>query len=192
MSDTKAPSIAKLNGINYQSWKFKMRMVLVERGLWKIVSGEVLEPADRSKLNDYYNLQDRAFATIALNLEDDQLHHIQNLSDNASDAWNVLADVHEPKGAIYVMHTLQQLLHLHKDSATQMQEHVDTFQNLVSRFRAASDEHISDSLLAMILVSSVGEEYENLIVALGTQSTTLSLEVVKTHLLSEAARRKNC
>lgn len=188
---SKTPKIDKLNGTNYQSWKFKMRMVLVERGLWKIVSGAILEPSDESKRMEYTELQDRAFATLALNIADDQLHHIQNLDDNPMDAWNVLAEVHEPKGTVYVLHTLQELLHFKMDGSLDMQDHIDKFYNIVSRFRAVSNEPISETLLAMILLSSVSADYDNLIVALGMQTDTLTVDLVKTHLLTEAARRRN-
>jgi len=38
--------IDKLNSNNYQSWKFNMKMALVQRELWKHVTGEAVRPTD--------------------------------------------------------------------------------------------------------------------------------------------------
>jgi len=38
--------IDKLNGTNYRSWKFNMKMMLVQRELWQHVTGEATLPAD--------------------------------------------------------------------------------------------------------------------------------------------------
>ena len=42
--DTSVTTIARINkfdGANFHLWKFKMQMVLEERDLWDVVSGEV-------------------------------------------------------------------------------------------------------------------------------------------------------
>ena len=36
--------IEKLNGANYMSWKFNMKCLLMEKGLWGFVSGTVAKP----------------------------------------------------------------------------------------------------------------------------------------------------
>ena len=43
-STSTRPQIEKLNGTNYVSWKFNMRCLLMERGLWGFVSGKIKEP----------------------------------------------------------------------------------------------------------------------------------------------------
>ncbi|CAI5744328.1 unnamed protein product [Peronospora destructor] len=39
--DSSPARINKLDGTNFHAWKFKMQMVLEERDLWEVVSGEV-------------------------------------------------------------------------------------------------------------------------------------------------------
>ena len=39
--DTSSLRISKLDGTNFHAWKFKMQMVLEERDLWEVVSGEI-------------------------------------------------------------------------------------------------------------------------------------------------------
>ena len=35
-----SPRIEKLNDKNYNAWKFLMKMVLIEKGLWEVIVGE--------------------------------------------------------------------------------------------------------------------------------------------------------
>uniref|UniRef100_A0AAV1TBK2 DUF4219 domain-containing protein n=1 Tax=Peronospora matthiolae TaxID=2874970 RepID=A0AAV1TBK2_9STRA len=39
--DASSLRISKFDGTNFHAWKFKMQMVLEERDLWEVVSGEI-------------------------------------------------------------------------------------------------------------------------------------------------------
>ena len=38
--------IEKLNGKNHQSWKYNIKLVLMERGLWGFIAGTETAPAE--------------------------------------------------------------------------------------------------------------------------------------------------
>ena len=40
MADSAAVKIVKLNGKNFQSWKFNMKCLLMERGIWRYVDND--------------------------------------------------------------------------------------------------------------------------------------------------------
>ena len=40
MSNNNTYSIEKLDSSNFQSWKFKIKMVLVDKDLWAVVDGD--------------------------------------------------------------------------------------------------------------------------------------------------------
>src|SRR5436305_11135201 len=40
------PKVEPLTEINYHTWKFDARFVLMEKGLWRVVSGEEREPVN--------------------------------------------------------------------------------------------------------------------------------------------------
>ena len=78
------PQIEKLNGQNYVSWKFNMKCLLMERGLWGYVNGNIVEPkvlksedgsddtkvaASVEKFNEYNLKADKAYSLIALSVE---------------------------------------------------------------------------------------------------------------------------
>ena len=46
--DSASIRIDKFNGENFHLWKFKMQMVLEEKDLWGIVSGDEKEPVGTS------------------------------------------------------------------------------------------------------------------------------------------------
>uniref|UniRef100_A0AAV1TQG4 DUF4219 domain-containing protein n=1 Tax=Peronospora matthiolae TaxID=2874970 RepID=A0AAV1TQG4_9STRA len=39
--DASSLRISEFDGTNFHAWKFKMQMVLEERDLWEVVSGEI-------------------------------------------------------------------------------------------------------------------------------------------------------
>ena len=77
--------IAKLNGSNYQTWKFKVELLLIKEDLWDVVSEDPSEPVSAE-----WRTKDRkARATIGLLLEDNQLHLIRK-ETTANRTWRAL------------------------------------------------------------------------------------------------------
>ena len=79
--------VERFDGSNYALWSYKMKMYLMSKGLWGVVSGD--EVATESK-------DQKAHAAIALNLTDAQLMHIID-SVSARDAWGRLARFNRTK-----------------------------------------------------------------------------------------------
>jgi len=71
--------IDKLNGTNYRSWKFNMKMILVQRELWQHVIGEAILPADHTPQEEkhFNNKENKALKTIVLGVEPEHQIHIQ-------------------------------------------------------------------------------------------------------------------
>lgn len=88
--DTSAIPTARINkfdGANFHLWRFKMQMVLEERDLWDVVSGEVkpehlTNPLDQST---YKRKSRKAMAIICLAMEDSQLPLVRS-ANGAYDA----------------------------------------------------------------------------------------------------------
>ena len=75
--------IEPFDGSNYGLWSFKMRMLLVSKGLWSAVCGEAVTAAK----------EQQAHAAIVLNLADSQLLHVIG-AESAMAAWGKLAMFH--------------------------------------------------------------------------------------------------
>src|SRR4051812_44607345 len=110
MSYTQA--IEKLTGLNFHHWKFKMRMVLIREGSWKIVNGmQKKSVAGKSDDEDnayieWMDKDEKALSTICLAIADSELTYVRNC-EMSVDAWKKL-------GETYEMKSLAQRLYLHK------------------------------------------------------------------------------
>lgn len=81
--------IDKFKGENFHFWKFKMRMVLEEKDLWEIVTGEEQEPTGQgvteAQTQRFKRRARKALATICLSLGDQQLSLVRT-SETAEEA----------------------------------------------------------------------------------------------------------
>ena len=80
--------INKFSGTNFHVWKFRMHMVLEERDLWDVLSGEVKLEYCKSTL-DQATFKRKLLAIIFLAMEDSQLPLVRSAKD-AYDAWSRL------------------------------------------------------------------------------------------------------
>ena len=66
----------KFNGNNFRTWKVKVQMHLMNRGLWSIVKGTELAPTDPRLLVEWEKKEEKAKSIIGLALSYTQLHLI--------------------------------------------------------------------------------------------------------------------
>ena len=89
-SNTTKFAVAKLTDQNYQSWKFKTRMLLIREGTWKNVQEDRLgEPSD-----DWIEKDVKAQSTISLSIEGCQIVTICKC-ETAKEMWEEFQKVHE-------------------------------------------------------------------------------------------------
>ena len=75
-----------------------------------MVISEDEEPTD-GNMKEWSRKQRMAFTSIVLNVEDDQLVHLEDLGKDPVKAWQKLATVHQPRSISNKMHLFHQLLH---------------------------------------------------------------------------------
>ena len=83
--------VEPLNGKNYQSWKYNMKLVFMERGLWGFTQeGQEVPPTASAAERNAYRLHwDKAYSLIALSVEKNLQVHIA-LTVNPKEAWDIL------------------------------------------------------------------------------------------------------
>ena len=83
----------KWNGRNYQSWKYNVKLILMERGLWAFTQeGQETPPAADASVaakNAFRLRSDKAHSLIALNVEKNLQVHISSVTDPLA-AWKIL------------------------------------------------------------------------------------------------------
>ena len=185
------PRIEKLNDKNYNSWKFFMKMVLIERGLWEIVDG--VKPTVEKEVRAWEEKAKKAYASIALNIEHGQLVHIRSVDEkDPKAAWDRLQQVHQSKGTANKLLLLKSLLELKMNEGDSMQDFLNSFSDIVDQLMSI-DFKLEDDFLCLLLLTRLPDSYQPLAMALESklEDNELTLSTIHARLLAEEARRKN-
>lgn len=83
--------IDKLNGLNFSSWSEDITAVLIDRNLWRIVSGEEKPPTGEkvAEVKEFELRSGKAFSTLYLNIEKEYRCLLSGIRDGHT-AWKTL------------------------------------------------------------------------------------------------------
>ena len=174
---------------NYHSWKFNMQMVLIGLDLWEIVEGtEVVRdeapPADRLKHKRRSNL---ARSKICLAIDESLQIYVRSCL-TAKEAWEALENHFEEKTLSKKILYRRKLYDMRLGSET-MEVHINEMKTVAERLEGLGDP-VSDKDLVMILISSLTENYNNLVTTLETlNEEQLTWTYVRDRLMTEFERR---
>ena len=187
MADTAATlRITKLNGTNYQTWKFKLELLLTKEDLWDTTTEDPPDP-----VTDEWRTKDRkARANIGLLLEDNQLHLVRK-ETTAKGMWTSLQRYHEKSTLSNKVSLLRRICNLKLSEGGNMERHLIQMQDLIDQL-ASLRETLAEQLTVALFLSSLPESYGTLITALETRpEADLTIELVKNKLLEEYVRRNS-
>ena len=76
-------SIEKLDGSNWNTWKFQMKHLLMAKGLWSLVDGSEVLASKASAVAEtlYRSRLQKAFSTIVLAIESAQLYLVTSCEE---------------------------------------------------------------------------------------------------------------
>eukprot|EP00794_Sanderia_malayensis_P016599 gene16599-biopygen14022 len=181
--------VEKLTGDSYYSWKFQMKMALVGKDLWDIVTGDevldgtaaVVQQFCSSKFQRRENI---ALATICLSVLPSLQIYVR-AAKSAKEAWNNLEQHFEKRSLSQKIFYRRKLYSARLEKGTTMLEHVNGLQTLSDHLEAVGDP-IMEKDLVIILISSLTEDYNHLITALETiAEDRLSWVYVRDRVLHE-------
>lgn len=181
--------IDKLNGGNYRSWKFNMKMALIQRELWQHVTGEASRPEEgEAEIERFNRKEEKALAAIALSVEPEQQGHIID-SKTAADAWEALKKVFEPKSRPRILQLKKQMVSIQLEPEETMTSYLERIRTCSDSLKEAGYE-IKDDDLAYAMLSGLPDSYEGIIMALANlEDSKFKSSEVKGILLSEYDRR---
>ncbi|KAF1334706.1 Integrase catalytic core protein, partial [Globisporangium splendens] len=182
--------INKFEGTNFHAWKFKMQMVLEERDLWEVVSGEVKLEHCVSEMDQatFKRKSRKAMAIICLAMEDSQLPLVRS-SSGAHDAWSKLEDHFEKKSLANKLFLRRRFFTTMMEEGDDVLAHINKLKTLAEQLDAVGAP-VSEEDLVITLLGSLSESYQFLITALESRSDTLTWELVTSRLLHEDMKRK--
>ncbi|KAG3090480.1 hypothetical protein PI125_g17694 [Phytophthora idaei] len=182
--------ISKFDGTNFHTWKFKMQMVLEERELWEVTSGEVkLEHCTTAADQALFRKKSRkALAMICVAVEDSQLPLVRSVKD-AHDAWSRLEGHFEKKSLANKLFLRRRFFTTMMEEGGDVLEHINKVKTLAEQLDAVGAP-VSEDDLVITLLTSLSESYQFLITALESRADSLSWELVTSRLLHEDMKRK--
>ncbi|KAF1318445.1 Integrase catalytic core protein, partial [Globisporangium splendens] len=180
----------KFDGTNFHTWKFKMQMVLEERELWEVVSGEIkLEHCQTESDQAVYRKKSRkALAIICLALEDSQLPLVRSAS-GAHDAWSKLEAHFEKKSLANKLSLRRRFFTAMMEDGNDVLQHINKLKTLAEQLDAVGAP-VSEEDLVITLLGSLSESYQFLITALESRADTLTWGLVTARLMHEDMKRK--
>ena len=183
--------VGKLSGENYHSWKFQMKMYLIGKDLWEIVSGtETLSAeataAEQSKFRKRENM---ALASVGLSIATNLQIYVRPAA-SAKEAWENLEKHFEEKSLSRKIFYRRKLYSAGMQKGTSMINHINYVKTLSEHLEAVGDA-VAEKDSVIILISSLPEDYNYLITALETiAEEKLTWDYVRDRLIHEAEKIK--
>lgn len=163
-----------------------MKLLLTKKKTWKVI-----EESPPSPINDEWRNKDAsAYATIGLNVEDDQANIIRS-KKTAREAWDALMAYHERGSANSKVRLLKNVMAMRLEEGGDIEAHIakinDAFYQMVE---AEKTVNIEDWKVATLL-GSLPESYDNLVTSLESRpEADLTANVVQSKLIDEYHRRQ--
>ena len=187
--------MSKLTRENYHKWKFNAKMVLIGKDLYDIVTGDEIMPeeateANRKRREEFRKRDNRALSTICLAISEDLQIYVRN-AKSSKEAWDSLANTFEEKTLSKIILNRRKLYSLRMTENKSMTEHLNELKTLAEHLEALDDPVVEKDLV-MILISSLPNEYNNLITTLETlKQEKLTWDYVRDRVLAEFERKKS-
>ena len=176
--DGEKVELAKLNGINYGAWKFKMKLLLIQKGYWKAVTESDKEEIDQ-----------KALAVIGLAVNDEQIVHIQD-AKTSKEAWSKLAAVYENSGTANKMHLQEELMTSKMEEGGSAARHIEHLRRIVGQL-ATLGVAVSEEQYKLTLLRSLPQSFDSLVVTLENMADDLKIEDIHARILREESRQES-
>ena len=185
MSNTSRIEIKKFNGQNFELWKLKMEDLLVDREQWVAV-----EPRSKPKsISDEYwmKLNRKGRSTIRLCLADLVLLNVSE-EDTVKKLWDKLGNLYQSNSMVNKLFVLKKLYLLRMNDDDSVTKQLNAFNIVISQL-LSMDVKIIEEKKCISLLCSWPDTWNNFVVSIGRNNTTLKINDVVVALLSEEMRQ---
>lgn len=183
-------TVDRLNDRNYNSWKFRMEILLKKNKTWIQVTSSLADDATAVQKVAWSDNDAKALHDIVSELEENQLVHIKQCT-TAKETWEKLKRVHQKVSLGSQIRVMRLLFttHFHESNETMM-DHLNRMTGWLDSLVEMGSPF--DELQSVgIILSSVSEEYDHLVTALDAWDVERrTLHAVKEKLLDEYEKRK--
>ena len=134
--------IEPLEGNNYQIWKYNMKLVLMERGLWGFAQGTETPPGqtEAPAVRNAYKLKsDKAYSLIALSVSKSLQAHIMSITDPA-ESWNTLQKQFEFISITQIVRLNRKFYAASMKEGDNLMEHITYMTSLAEQLRELKED----------------------------------------------------
>ena len=185
--------IEKLNGANYQTWKYNVSLILMEKGLWSFVTGREPAPKATDKetvKKNYCSNSEKAYALISLSVEKPLQIHIVDTTD-PREAWEILKNQFSFVSITQVVRLTRRFYQASMKEGDDLMQHLTQMTTYAQQLRDL-DEEISPQKFGTVVLSTLPPSYEHFITSLNARKIDeLNWDSIKNSLTEEYLKRKD-
>jgi len=188
--------IELLNGENYETWRIHVEAILIKGDNWSYVNGKKTKPApDATNANRAKEIEDweasdlKAKSEIILCIGPSELKEIKSCT-TSKDVWDKLEGIYRSKGPARKATYLKQLTLQKMIEGDDVRKHLKDFFDAKDKLNDMGVV-INEELLAIMLLYSLPQSYDNFRCAMESRDTLPSSESLKTKIMEENDSRKN-
>jgi len=184
--------IAALDGTNYRSWAFALKMLLKAHELWEVIEDEEFgtldEEAQKKKMETpkWKRKDQLALSNIALALKPSEQENIYNCT-TAKEAWDCLKGLYEGKGAHRFLSLLKSIGAAKLEEGATMKAYIRDVRQTADQLSEMGTTLERAAVVGFVL-NGLPEEYRYLVVSLEAQVQTISYEDLTARLTDEEKR----
>src|SRR6218665_3818293 len=149
MAGKSSNKIENLNNQNYQTWKFKMELLLIKKDLSETVTKEIPDPVTV----EWQTKDAKARGIIGLQVADNQLQLIRKQT-TAKGSWQTLKKYHEKATLSSKVNLLKRLCGLKLTEHGDMENHLAEMQNLIDQLAS-----LGEPLAETLICSTISEQF---------------------------------
>ena len=182
-------SIEKLDGSNWNTWKFQMKHLLMAKGLWNLVDGsEVLaSEATAAAAALFQSRLHKAFSTIVLAMDSAQLYLVTSCEE-PKQAWDALKNHFERETLANKLLLKKQYFRSEMKEGTSVDQHLKHMKDITDKL-AAIGAPVSEEDQVVTLLGSLPKSFATLVTAIEARMDGVSLDYVQQALIHEEMKQ---
>ena len=182
-------SIEKLDGSNWNTWKFQMKHLLMVKGLWGLVDGSEVLVNEASAVAEalYRSRLQKAFSTIVLAIESAQLYLVTSCEE-PKQAWDALKKRFERETLANKLFLKKQYFRSEMKEGTSVDQHLKHMKDITDKL-AAIEAPISEEDEVVTLLGSLPRRFVTLVTAIEARMDGVSLDYVQQALIHEEMKQ---
>ena len=162
--------IELLNGKNFQTWKYNVKLVLMQKGLWGFVDGTEKVPTkeDTAAIKALYKSKsEKAYSHIALTVDKHvQIHIVGTVSPK--DAWDILENQFNFVSVSQIVRITRKFYAATMKEGDDLQSHLTVMSALAQQLRELGEE-VSSQKFATAVLGSLPSSFDAFISSLNAR-----------------------